>query len=186
MKFGRQLRHLTIEEWQRFYVRYNALKSILKKFAKHESTEERKIIHKEFFENLERDIDEVEKFYRSRVGFYASQLQKARLLFLSKDQEKSDSQRKKKLDGCSALLSHILHDLSLLNSFGEVNRVATRKILKKHDKTAQTKTQARVLELVSNERSFFSGELLAKLTQDAEAFLSTVTKYTIRQQFDRS
>eukprot|EP00808_Paulinella_micropora_P000339 g32401.t1 len=142
------------------------------------------VMHQDFFNSLEFDIDRIEGHYRAHLVLYRGQLQKAQLKFYTRREANVGAAAATASVDFDALIQetqYLMHDLGLLKSFVEVNRTAIRKILKKHDKVTRTFTKQSILTRLAEKRSFFNAEALRRLIKDAVKCQGDVAKFTIKE-----
>mmetsp|Transcript_12736 Transcript_12736/g.15103 ORF Transcript_12736/g.15103 Transcript_12736/m.15103 type:complete len:229 (+) Transcript_12736:104-790(+) len=134
-----------------------------------------------FFTMLEDEVNLVEAFYLKMVESLRIQLDKASLLYHNSDDFNSLQYAKTK--AMSALAHHISHDINMLVSFVEVNKLAVRKIVKKYSKRTKQPVLDKVTAAVEKGRTFMNAESLYKLRDDAEKFFTKVSKRAYRNAF---
>mmetsp|Transcript_9037 Transcript_9037/g.12431 ORF Transcript_9037/g.12431 Transcript_9037/m.12431 type:complete len:230 (-) Transcript_9037:151-840(-) len=134
-----------------------------------------------FFTMLEDEVNLVEAFYRKMVESLRTQLDKASLLYHNSDEPSSLQYAKTK--AMSALAHHISHDINMLVSYVEVNKLAVRKIVKKYAKRTKQPVLDKVIAAVEKARTFMNAKSLYKLRDDAEKFFTKVSKRAYRNAF---
>lgn len=193
MKFGQQLKRLTVQDWKDYYINYKRLKDVLKSFipestialyGKQENNRNLKETHIAFFDQLQEEVDKVEIFYSSQLRMYTQKLDSLKLQYYDKMASGSTSKEcQDHLKGLSEQANRLSQDVALFNQYIQVNRTAVRKIIKKHDKLTFVPTKDTVLDTIKQCRIWFECEALRDLTIDTEKFLSEVCRQIVRRYF---
>ena len=165
--------------WARYYIDYKGLKKVIKDSAASEpvnnnnsntANSNKAEQNKLFFIALDRDLDKVLQFYSRKLKEFESHLQ-----FLCMRADTSQSQSQTNVLLVQSLLESfqaLEKDLLLLKEFAGTNSTGFRKILKKHDKVLQLKTQEIYLgNKVYVEQSFGSDSIMLN------TMISTVEKF---------
>ncbi|EAW13029.1 glycerophosphocholine phosphodiesterase [Aspergillus clavatus NRRL 1] len=141
MKFGRNLSRNVVPEWSSSYIRYKALKKLIKSAA-----EEVKAGHEadlaNFFYSLDRNLEDVDYFYNKKYADFSRRLKLLEEHSLDKPQQ-LDSED---VEDLLAALLELRGQLRKLQWYGEVNRRGFVKITKKLDKKVGVKAQQTYLE----------------------------------------
>jgi len=134
----------------------------IKKYGKNQPRRDIRKMSEDFFTMLEDEINLVEGFYKVTLDSLQQQLNQARLVYYNQEDFTGQLQAAK-TKAMSAAAHHINHDINMLVSFVELNKVAVRKITKKYAKITQQPLKKLVLDEVANKRSFMKAEKLAHL-----------------------
>ncbi|KAL7754233.1 phosphate system positive regulatory protein pho81 [Sorochytrium milnesiophthora] len=148
----------------------------------------------EFLQMLEQELDKLEQFYLTQCDALHTlhgecvlecwkQLYRHKLG--SDGRRVSSSHNKKYLAYMMKEGLHVLRSKAYdLAAFVDINRIALRKILKKHDKVTQTSTSRLVRGIVANERDFYRAEELADLKSELRGALIDVQRGNVLKRIE--
>lgn len=139
-----------------------------------------KTLHVDFFNFLEKNIDQVQSFYLHQVRHYRGLLKERQLAYFNIETTSNPRVILTKINGA---IHRLVNDVNMLKVYCQVNRTAIRKILKKHDKVTGVSTKEQILGLIAKERSFFNGKELSKLIEDTQRFQSQLSVEIVRRYF---
>ncbi|KAL9099634.1 MAG: hypothetical protein Q9163_004893 [Psora crenata] len=172
MKFGRNLPRNQVPEWDSSYIKYKALKKLIKSAedAKHGESADTA----EFFYSLDRNLEDVDDFYNRKYG------DAARRLKLLQDRygryvDVEHGIDKEEVEDLMGALLELRGLLRKLQWYGEVNRRGFVKITKKLDKkVGQKATQKRYLESKVDPKQFATNASLNETMKTLNDWLSTL------------
>mmetsp|Transcript_1400 Transcript_1400/g.3219 ORF Transcript_1400/g.3219 Transcript_1400/m.3219 type:complete len:226 (-) Transcript_1400:90-767(-) len=153
----------------------------MKKYGKYQPQRDLPKMSEAFFTMLEDEVNLVQALYSTQLASLQAQLNKARLLH--HDNEDFGMKKDAKMKAISALAHHINHDINMLVSFVELNKVAVRKIAKKYAKITKQPVKDLVLQEVHKARTFMEATKLYKLREDSERFFTKVSKSSYRNAY---
>lgn len=173
MKFGRNLTQFTVPEWSAHYIKYKALKKVIKSAAEQVKAGQEADLAG-FFYSLDRNVEDVDYFYNKKYAEYARRLK------LLEDRYGYSMEGNHPLD---AEESHDLHEALLdlryhlrrLQWYGEVNRRGFVKITKKLDKKVGAQAQKRYLETKVDPAPFASNTRAIKAQERINAWMAVIT-----------
>ncbi|PWY84903.1 GDPD-domain-containing protein [Aspergillus heteromorphus CBS 117.55] len=144
MKFGRNLPRNMVPEWSASYIRYKALKKLIKAAAENVKAGQEADLAG-FFYSLDRNLEDVDYFYNKKYADFARRLK------LLEDRYGHSLDRGHRLDSeevedLLAALLELRGQLRKLQWYGEVNRRGFNKITKKLDKKVGVQAQQKYLE----------------------------------------
>ncbi|KAL3472120.1 Glycerophosphoryl diester phosphodiesterase family-domain-containing protein [Aspergillus californicus] len=143
MKFGRNLPRNVVPEWSSSYIRYKALKKLIKSLA-----ERVKAGHEAdlagFFYSLDRNLEDVDHFYNKKFAEFSRRLKLLADRYAQPlDESHLDSED---VEDLLAALLELRGQFRKLQWYGEVNRRGFNKITKKLDKKVGAQAQQKYLE----------------------------------------
>lgn len=153
MKFGRNLERNQVPEWKASYIKYKALKKLIKSVAEDALLGEG-VDTAEFFYFLDRNLEDVDRFYNKK---YADATRRLKLLQdrYGRPSDIENSFDKDDIEDLMGALLELRGQLKHLQWYGEVNRRGFIKITKKLDKkVGRTATQKRYLETKVDPKQF--------------------------------
>mmetsp|Transcript_4006 Transcript_4006/g.5762 ORF Transcript_4006/g.5762 Transcript_4006/m.5762 type:complete len:227 (+) Transcript_4006:153-833(+) len=156
-------------------------RSGMKKYGKEQPHRDLPKMSEAFFTMLEDEVNLVEALYKKVLFSLQAQLTRAKLMYHNSNELSSLQYAKTK--AMSALAHHINHDINMLLSFVELNKVAVKKITKKYAKITKQPVKDRVVEEVEKARTFMKAEQLYHLREEAERFFNKVSKSAYRNAF---
>lgn len=179
MKFGRNLPGNQVPEWSASYIQYKALKKLIKSTregVKHGDGADTA----EFFYSLDRNLEDVDKFYNKKYG---DAIRRLKLLHdrygMSLDTANGIDEDEK--DDLWGALRELRGQLKKLKWYGETNRQGFVKITKKLDKKiGQTATQRRYLDSKVDLKQFATNIHLLETTKTINDWLEKLGKIKIR------
>ncbi|GKZ30627.1 glycerophosphocholine phosphodiesterase [Aspergillus brasiliensis] len=144
MKFGRNLPRNMVPEWSSSYIRYKALKKLIKAAADNVKAGEEADLAG-FFYSLDRNLEDVDYFYNKKYADFSRRL---KLLEDRYGQSLDGGQRldSEDVEDLLAALLELRGQLRKLQWYGEVNRRGFIKITKKLDKKVGAQAQQKYLE----------------------------------------
>ncbi|PYH37863.1 glycerophosphocholine phosphodiesterase [Aspergillus neoniger CBS 115656] len=144
MKFGRQLSHKVVPEWGDDYIKYKALKKLIKAAAeKVKAGQEADLAG--FFYSLDRNLEDVDHFYNKKYADFSRRL---KLLEDRYGQSLDGGQRldSQDVEDLLAALLELRSQMRKLQWYGELNRQGFVKITKKLDKKVGAQAQQKYLQ----------------------------------------
>lgn len=173
MKFGRNLPRNQVPEWATSYIKYKALKKLIKSTAE-DSTCGSSIDTAEFFYSLDRNLEDVDNFYTRKYEDAARRLKLLQGRYGRPTDFPNGIDRDEVEDLMGALLELRGH-LRKLQWYGEVNRRGFIKITKKLDKKVDTiSAQGPYLKLKVDPKPFASNNALSETMKVVNDWLSTL------------
>ncbi|PYI11180.1 GDPD-domain-containing protein [Aspergillus sclerotiicarbonarius CBS 121057] len=144
MKFGRNLPRNMVPEWSSSYIRYKALKKLIKAAAENVKAGQEADLAG-FFYSLDRNLEDVDYFYNKKYADFSRRL---KLLEDRYGQSLDGGQRldSEDVEDLLAALLELRGQLRKLQWYGEVNRRGFLKITKKLDKKVGAQAQQKYLE----------------------------------------
>ncbi|KAJ5106974.1 hypothetical protein N7456_003649 [Penicillium angulare] len=173
MKFGRNLTQFTVPEWSASYIKYKALKKLIKS-----ATEQVKAGQEAdlagFFYNLDRNVEDVDYFYNKKYADYARRLKLLEDRYGYSMEGVHPLEPEDRHDLREALLDLRYH-LRRLQWYGEVNRRGFVKITKKLDKKLGAQAQKSYLETKVDPAPFASNARAIKSQERINAWMAVIT-----------
>ncbi|KAK4691943.1 glycerophosphodiester phosphodiesterase, partial [Lecanoromycetidae sp. Uapishka_2] len=185
MKFGRNLPRNQVPEWATSYIKYKALKKLIKSAAE-EAKHGDGADTAEFFFSLDRNLEDVNQFYNRK---YADAARRLRLLEdrYGRSYETTDSIDKDEVEDLMGALLELRGQLRNLQWYGEVNRRGFVKITKKLDKkVGQAATQRRYLESKVDPKQFATNIELNETMKAVNDWLSKLGDVKVRDDSSSS
>ncbi|KAB8078227.1 GDPD-domain-containing protein [Aspergillus leporis] len=172
MKFGRNLPRNVVPEWSTSYIKYKALKKLIKSAA-----EDVKAGHEAdlagFFYSLDRNLEDVDYLYNKKYSDFARRL---KLLEERYGQTLDAGHRldSEEVEDLLAALLELRGQLRKLQWYGEVNRRGFIKITKKLDKKVGTHAQRTYLETKVDPSPFASNVRVTESLKKINDWLSVL------------
>ncbi|KAL4919771.1 Glycerophosphoryl diester phosphodiesterase family-domain-containing protein [Aspergillus aurantiobrunneus] len=171
MKFGRNLPRNVVPEWSSSYIRYKALKKLIKSLA-----ERVKAGHEAdlagFFYSLDRNLEDVDHFYNKKHADLSRRLKLLSDRYAQPlDGSHLDSED---VEDLLAALLELRGQFRKLQWYGEVNRRGFNKITKKLDKKVGAQAQQKYLETKVEPLSFASNTRVAEALKKINDWLSAL------------
>ncbi|KAJ5945871.1 hypothetical protein N7454_002710 [Penicillium verhagenii] len=166
MKFGRNLPQFTVPEWSASYIKYKALKKLIKSAAEQVKAGQNADLAGcpaslvafgdiGFFYSLDRNVEDVDYFYNKKYAEYSRRLKLLEDRYGYSMEGLHPLEPEDRHDLREALLDLRYH-LRRLQWYGEVNRRGFVKITKKLDKKLGAQAQKRYLETKVDPTAFGS------------------------------
>ncbi|KAE8342246.1 hypothetical protein BDV24DRAFT_130587 [Aspergillus arachidicola] len=177
MKFGRNLPRNVVPEWSSSYIKYKALKKLIKLAA-----EDVKAGHEAdlagFFYSLDRNLEDVDYFYNKKYSDFARRL---KLLEERYGQSLDAGHRldSEEVEDLLAALLELRGQLRKLQWYGEVNRRGFIKITKKLDKKVGVHAQRTYLETKVDPSPFASNARVTESLKKINDWLSVLGEQKI-------
>ncbi|KAJ5246269.1 hypothetical protein N7468_001252 [Penicillium chermesinum] len=173
MKFGRNLPQFTVPEWSANYIKYKALKKLIKAAAEQVKAGQEADLAG-FFYSLDRNVEDVDYFYNKKYAEYARRLKllEDRYGYSMEGHHTLDAEDRHDLH--EALLDLRYH-LRRLQWYGEVNRRGFVKVTKKLDKKVGTQAQKRYLETKVDPAPFASNARAIKAQDRINSWMAIIT-----------
>ncbi|KAL2829925.1 Glycerophosphoryl diester phosphodiesterase family-domain-containing protein [Aspergillus cavernicola] len=171
MKFGRNLPRNVVPEWSSSYIRYKALKKLIKSLA-----ERVKAGHEAdlagFFYSLDRNLEDVDHFYNKKYADFSRRLK----LLAGRYAQPLDGSHldSEDVEDLLAALLELRGQFRKLQWYGEVNRRGFNKITKKLDKKVGAQAQQKYLETKVDPLSFASNTRVAEALKKINDWLSAL------------
>jgi len=115
----------------------------MQKCGKNQPSRDLAAMSQAFFTMLEDEINVAEAFYKKQLQSIQAQLNKAKIIYHNIND--NNSQQPARIKALNALAHHLIHDIQMLVSFVELNRIAVRKITKKYSKMTSQPVEKQVL-----------------------------------------
>ncbi|KAJ6102519.1 hypothetical protein N7486_004946 [Penicillium sp. IBT 16267x] len=185
MKFGRNLAQFTVPEWSASYIKYKALKKLIKSAAeKVKAGQEADLAgclaslvafgDIGFFYSLDRNVEDVEYFYNKKYAEYSRRLKLLEDRYGYSMEGLHPLEPEDRHDLREALLDLRYH-LRRLQWYGEVNRRGFVKITKKLDKKVGAQAQKRYLETKVDPAAFGSNTRAIKGQERINSWMALLT-----------
>ncbi|KAJ5086536.1 hypothetical protein NUU61_007843 [Penicillium alfredii] len=172
MKFGRNLSQFTVPEWSASYIKYKALKKLIKSAAEQiKAGQEADLAG--FFYSLDRNLEDVDYFYNKKHADYTRRLKLLEDRYGYSMEGRHHLEPEDRHDLREALLDLRYH-LRRLQWYGEVNRRGFVKITKKLDKKVGAQAQKRYLETKVDPAPFASNARVAKAQERINAWMAII------------
>ncbi|RDW62924.1 glycerophosphocholine phosphodiesterase [Aspergillus mulundensis] len=171
MKFGRNLPRNVVPEWSASYIRYKALKKLIKSLADRVKTG-READLAAFFYSLDRNLEDVDHFYNKKYADFSR-----RLKLLSDRYAQNLDGSHLDSDDVEDLLAALLElrgQFRKLQWYGEVNRRGFNKITKKLDKKVGAQAQQKYLETKVEPLPFASNTKVTEALKRINDWLSAL------------
>ncbi|KAF5859617.1 Glycerophosphocholine phosphodiesterase [Aspergillus alliaceus] len=172
MKFGRNLSRNVVPEWNSSYIKYKALKKLIKSAA-----EDVKAGHEAdlagFFYSLDRNLEDVDYFYNKKYSDFSRRLK----LLEDRYGQSLDAGHRLDSEEAEDLLAALLElrgQLRKLQWYGEVNRRGFIKITKKLDKKVGAHAQRTYLETKVDPSPFASNVRVTESLKKINDWLSVL------------
>ncbi|KAJ5897837.1 hypothetical protein N7504_008125 [Penicillium tannophilum] len=173
MKFGRNLAQFTVPEWSASYIKYKALKKLIKSAAeKVKAGQEADLAG--FFYSLDRNVEDVDYFYNKKYAEYSRRLKLLEDRYGYSMEGLHPLEPEDRHDLREALLDLRYH-LRRLQWYGEVNRRGFVKITKKLDKKVGAQAQKRYLETKVDPTAFGSNTRAIKGQERINSWMALLT-----------
>ncbi|KAL2853230.1 Glycerophosphoryl diester phosphodiesterase family-domain-containing protein [Aspergillus pseudoustus] len=171
MKFGRNLPRNVVPEWSSSYIRYKALKKLIKSTA-----ERAKAGHEAdlagFFYSLDRNLEDVDHFYNKKYADFSRRLKLLSDRYAQPlDGSHLDSED---VEDLLAALLELRGQFRKLQWYGEVNRRGFNKITKKLDKKVGAQAQQKYLETKVEPLPFASNTRVTEALKKINDWLSAL------------
>ncbi|KAJ5932263.1 hypothetical protein N7516_006752 [Penicillium verrucosum] len=173
MKFGRNLSQFTVPEWSTSYIKYKALKKLIKSAAEQIRAGQDPDLAG-FFYNLDRNVEDVDYFYNKKYAEFARRLKLLEERYGYSMEGRHPLEPEDRHDLREALLDLRYH-LRRLQWYGEVNRRGFVKITKKLDKKVGAQAQKRYLETKVDPTPFASNERVFRSQDRINAWMAIIT-----------
>ncbi|KAE8149137.1 Glycerophosphoryl diester phosphodiesterase family-domain-containing protein [Aspergillus avenaceus] len=177
MKFGRNLPRNVVPEWSASYIKYKALKRLIKSAA-----EDVKAGHEAdlagFFYSLDRNLEDVDYFYNKKYSDFARRVK----LLESRFGQSLDAGHRLDSEEVEDLLAALLElrgQLRKLQWYGEVNRRGFIKITKKLDKKVGAHAQKTYIETKVDPSPFASNARVTEALKKINDWLSVLGEQKI-------
>ncbi|KAJ0425557.1 Glycerophosphoryl diester phosphodiesterase family-domain-containing protein [Aspergillus carlsbadensis] len=171
MKFGRNLPRNVVPEWSSSYIRYKALKKLIKSVA-----ESAKAGHEAdlagFFYSLDRNLEDVDHFYNKKYADFSRRLK----LLADRYAQPLDGSHldSEDVEDLLAALLELRGQFRKLQWYGEVNRRGFNKITKKLDKKVGAQAQQKYLETKVEPLPFASNTRVTEALKKINDWLSVL------------
>jgi glycerophosphodiester phosphodiesterase len=180
MKFGRNLPQFTVPEWSASYIKYKALKKLIKSAAEQVKAGEEADLAG-FFYSLDRNVEDVDYFYNKKYAEYARRLKLLEERYGYSMEGHHRLEPEDRHDLREALLDLRYH-LRRLQWYGEVNRRGFVKITKKLDKKVKVQAQKRYLETKVDPAPFASNARVFKAQERINTWMAVITDQSKEQE----
>ncbi|KAJ5674591.1 uncharacterized protein N7477_004525 [Penicillium maclennaniae] len=185
MKFGRNLPQFTVPEWSASYIKYKALKKLIKSAAEQVKDGQEPDLAG-FFYSLDRNVEDVDYFYNKKYAEYTRRLKLLEERYGYSMEGHHRLEPEDRHDLREALLDLRYH-LRRLQWYGEVNRRGFVKITKKLDKKVGAQAQKRYLETKVDPAPFASNARVFKAQERINTWMAVITDQSKEQEkFDDS
>ncbi|KAJ5433155.1 uncharacterized protein N7458_012311 [Penicillium daleae] len=174
MKFGRNLPQFTVPEWSASYIKYKALKKLIKSAAEQVKAGQEADLAG-FFYSLDRNVEDVDYFYNKKYAEYARRLKLLEDRYGYSMEGRHPLEPEDRHDLREALLDLRYH-LRRLQWYGEVNRRGFVKITKKLDKKIGAQAQKRYLETKVDPAPFASNARAVKAQDRINSWMAVITE----------
>ncbi|KAJ5312428.1 hypothetical protein PENANT_c027G00120 [Penicillium antarcticum] len=173
MKFGRNLSQFTVPEWSASYIKYKALKKLIKSAAEQiKAGQEADLAG--FFYSLDRNVEDVDYFYNKKYAEFARRLKLLEERYGYSMEGRHSLEPEDRHDLREALLDLRYH-LRRLQWYGEVNRRGFVKITKKLDKKVGAQAQKRYLETKVDPAPFASNSRVFQSQDRINSWMAIIT-----------
>ncbi|KAJ5620434.1 Glycerophosphoryl diester phosphodiesterase [Penicillium lagena] len=172
MKFGRNLPQFTVPEWSASYIKYKALKKLIKSAAE-EIKGGQELDLAGFFYSLDRNVEDVDYFYNKKYAEYVRRLKLLEDRYGYSMEGRHRLEPEDRHDLREALLDLRYH-LRRLQWYGEVNRRGFVKITKKLDKKVGAQSQKRYLETKVDPAPFASNARVNKAQERINSWMAII------------
>ncbi|KAJ5558705.1 SPX N-terminal [Penicillium sp. DV-2018c] len=173
MKFGRNLSQFTVPEWSTSYIKYKALKRLIKSAAEQVRAGEEADLAG-FFYSLDRNVEDVDYFYNKKYAEFSRRLKLLEERYGYSMEGRHALEPEDRHDLREALLDLRYH-LRRLQWYGEVNRRGFVKITKKLDKKVGAQAQKRYLETKVDPAPFASNARVFQAQDRINAWMAILT-----------
>ncbi|KAL5341604.1 Glycerophosphoryl diester phosphodiesterase family-domain-containing protein [Aspergillus crustosus] len=171
MKFGRNLPRNVVPEWNSSYIRYKALKQLIKSLAEHVKAGHEADLAG-FFYSLDRNLEDVDHFYNKKYADFSRRLKLLSDRYAQPlDGSHLDSDD---VEDLMAALLELRGQFRKLQWYGEVNRRGFNKITKKLDKKVGAQAQQKYLEAKVEPLPFASNNKVAEALKKINDWLSVL------------
>ncbi|KAL5362390.1 Glycerophosphoryl diester phosphodiesterase family-domain-containing protein [Aspergillus floccosus] len=172
MKFGRNLSRNVVPEWSASYIKYKALKKLIKSAAENVKAGDDADLAG-FFYSLDRNLEDVDYFYNKKYADFARRL---KLLDDRYGQGISGAHRldSEEVEDLLAALLELRGQLRKLQWYGEVNRRGFIKITKKLDKKVGVNAQQTYIETKVDPSPFASNARVTESLKKINDWLSVL------------
>ncbi|KAF7715586.1 Glycerophosphoryl diester phosphodiesterase [Penicillium ucsense] len=174
MKFGRNLSQFTVPEWSASYIKYKALKKLIKSAAEQIKAGQEPDLAG-FFYSLDRNVEDVDYFYNKKYAEYARRLK----LLEDRYGYSMDGRHRLEVEDRHDLREALLdlrYHLRRIQWYGEVNRRGFVKITKKLDKKVGIQAQKRYLETKVDPMPFATNSRAVKAQERINAWMAVITE----------
>ncbi|KAL2864660.1 glycerophosphocholine phosphodiesterase [Aspergillus lucknowensis] len=171
MKFGRNLPRNVVPEWSSSYIRYKALKKLIKSLAERvKSGHEADLAG--FFYSLDRNLEDVDHFYNKKYADFSRRLK----LLTDRYAQPLDGSHldSEDVEDLLAALLELRGQFRKLQWYGEVNRRGFNKITKKLDKKVGAQAQQKYLETKVEPLPFASTTKVSEALKKINDWLSVL------------
>ncbi|PKX97442.1 glycerophosphocholine phosphodiesterase [Aspergillus novofumigatus IBT 16806] len=172
MKFGRNLPRNVVPEWSTSYIRYKALKKLIKSAAE-EVKAGREADLAEFFYSLDRNLEDVDYFYNKKFADFSRRLKLLEERY-GHSLHKGHELDSEDVEDLLAALLELRGQLRKLQWYGEVNRRGFVKITKKLDKKVGVEAQQTYLETKVDPSPFASNARVTESLKTINDWLSVL------------
>ncbi|KAI9045229.1 glycerophosphocholine phosphodiesterase [Aspergillus affinis] len=177
MKFGRNLPRNVVPEWSASYIKYKALKKVIKSAA-----ENVKAGHDAdlagFFHSLDRNLEDVDYFYNKKYSDFARRLKLLDERY-GHSLEVGHRLDAEEVEDLLAALLELRGQLRKLQWYGEVNRRGFIKITKKLDKKVGSHAQQTYIETKVDPAPFASNARVSESLKRINDWLSVLGEQKI-------
>ncbi|KAE8378805.1 Glycerophosphoryl diester phosphodiesterase family-domain-containing protein [Aspergillus bertholletiae] len=177
MKFGRNLPRNVVPEWGSSYIKYKALKKLIKSAAEDVKAGNEADLAG-FFYSLDRNLEDVDYFYNKKYSDFARRLK----LLEDRYGQSLDAGHRLDSEEVEDLLAALLElrgQLRKLQWYGEVNRRGFIKITKKLDKKVGVHAQRTYLETKVDPSPFASNARVTESLKKINDWLSVLGEQKI-------
>ncbi|KAL1967929.1 hypothetical protein VTN77DRAFT_2346 [Rasamsonia byssochlamydoides] len=173
MKFGRNLARNVVPEWSSSYIRYKALKKLIKSAAEDVKAGKEADLAG-FFYSLDRNLEDVDHFYNKKFADFSRRLKLLEDRF-GHSMEAGQRLGSEDAEDLLAALLELRGQLRKLQWYGEVNRRGFIKITKKLDKKVPgADAQKRYLETKVDPSPFATNARLSEAVTRINEWLSVL------------
>lgn len=172
MKFGRNLPRNVVPEWSSSYIKYKALKKLIKSAAEDKKAGKEADLAG-FFYSLDRNLEDVDYFYNKKFSDFSRRLKLLEERY-GHSMETDHHLDSEDIEDLLAALLELRGQLRKLQWYGEVNRRGFIKITKKLDKKAGTQAQRRYLETKVDPAPFASNTRVFETLKKINDWLSVL------------
>ncbi|KAJ5654077.1 hypothetical protein N7490_001080 [Penicillium lividum] len=185
MKFGRNLPQFTVPEWSASYIKYKALKKLIKSAAEQVKAGQEADLAGcpaslvafgdiGFFYSLDRNVEDVDYFYNKKYAEYVRRLKLLEDRY-GYSMEDSDTLEPEDRHDLREALLDLRYHLRRLQWYGEVNRRGFVKITKKLDKKLGAQAQKQYLDTKVDPTSFGSNKRAIKGQERINSWMALLT-----------
>ncbi|KAJ5747391.1 uncharacterized protein N7511_009087 [Penicillium nucicola] len=174
MKFGRNLSQFTVPEWSASYIKYKALKKLIKSAAEQIKAGQDADLAG-FFYSLDRNVEDVDYFYNKKYAEFARRLKLLEERYGYSLEGRHPLEPEDRHDLREALLDLRYH-FRRLQWYGEVNRRGFVKITKKLDKKLGAQAQKRYLETKVDPAPFASNSRVFQSQDRINSWMAIITE----------